>query len=479
MHKQQFTLPPLNFDLSSHLIPRKRRYSRDGEHGGNDNLNASSQQTPSNPVKQFDFINSVNDDADKNRGPRMLDDVHANVDNVSADDLLVEKTMMVKWLIARYKPITSLSKPRDVMFAIIECICTGLKVYFTTQQGDCCYIDRIQIFNGQLFCSLNEWMLGIIGEENVPIHNLHSNVKQKINTDIDTSDFFMLDDDISTELLTRHRQFTSNTQLPPLLCIFDDTVWNTRKTTDNTTADEKIIEETKEKQRKKRKIDIEHLKQKYSNINVDVIADRSSNCYVSDKGRILADVATSKENVVKLIIDMQELERLIVFLLYVDREAENDINVHIKNKPGTNASFCTYKKSGLSNELGEMCLENANRNRIHALYDTIKSKQEKQTACNNRTQASCSGRVMEQKQRMENVFEWLTFLFIDKVSASIIQSLLLDTGKATNMRSYKFGIIDLLRPRIGKKICTKGDVKKDETPNYDSNKVRTNIIFDS
>lgn len=479
-------LPPLNVDFAAIHNTLKRHVRHNDDTDINDD-NKRTRRNSNDADSHFDLINAVHDDPDKNRGPRIVDDIYMRLDNVAADDLIVEKTMTIKWLIGRYKNARELCKPRDLMFAIIECVCTGLKLYLTTRQGDCCYLDHIEIYDGEIYCSTNEWILGFIGEKRIELNstfdetyrcNYRSNDSDK-KIDIDKIDVFGdSTENVVTDFVDSWRRLKlDDSKLPPLFCFFDDNV--NYNVADRKNDTDKIIE--RERQIKKNKIetDMKNLKKSYVNLNVDMMAEKSPNCCVSYDDDVTNRASAKIENVLKLIVDMKELERLVVFLLYVDRESQyDDIDIDIKNKIGINRTFCAFKKTGLTNEVEERCLKSTNGSRLKTVYDNITNNQDSDK--NNRVEKDSSKRNDNRENScVTNVFECLTFLFFDKISTTIIESLFLHSTRAVDIRSYKFGVLDLIRPKISKSNFNKVDAKKVDIKRIGvDRKHRVGVLFD-
>lgn len=465
-------LPPLNFQIPEIL--------------NNNNETIPSADSKTSNSSSFNLINAVNDEFDKLRGPRLIDDIYLRLDDVSADDLLLEKGMITKFLISRYKNEveTVLRKPRDLMFAIIECICTGLKLYLTTQQGDCCYIDDIEIYNADIFCSSNDWILGFIGEKIIN-DDFEKIINQNVNDQTDVDKINIFDDPVDTDpildLVSSWKRLKSDKQnLPPLVCYFIDGMYDTDDETNDSKSD-KILKEAQYLENKKIKKDIENLKESYINLNVNMISNESEKdncCFPSTANK----VPQKKINILKLIIDMKELERLLIFLMYVDRHSlYNGIDIFIQNKSATSQSFCLYKKSRLSNDVEGVCLKNANSDRLKTIYDNITKNVNANsdgggTNINGNHNAD-QHREIRSNNRILEIFEWITFLYLDKISTTIIESLFYKFPNTKINQSYKFGMLDLICPKIGKSVCNQVDTSK-EIPLMNSYKRRANVSFD-
>lgn len=405
------------------------------------------EDKPESCNKSFNLINTVNDNLDKLRGPRLIDDVYLRLDDVSADDLLLEKSMITKFLISRYKNVTEtiLRKPRDLMFAIIECICSGIKLYLTTERGDCCYIDDIEIFNADIFCSTNDWILGFIGEKVVKDDQ---KLEQQVGENVDKINIF--DDNMEDpilDLVSSWKRLKSN-NLPPLVCYFGDEM----EVSDENNTNE-ILQETRLENAKIIN-DIENLKKSYINLNTDSLSKETNNtncCFP-----IKSNLPTKKLNILKLIVDMKELERLLTFLIYVDRYSSyNGLNIFIQNKSGTSKSFCAYKKSRLSNDVENTCLKNENSDRLKKIYDNITNKSNLGDETGEKTDEE---KTKKMTNRILEIFEWCTYLYLDKISTVIIESLFYKSSNLKITQSHKFGIVDLLCPKLGRSFSDKIDV---------------------
>lgn len=492
-------LPSLNVDVSQRGSPASSKddFGVAGKRVRFDDGN--------NTASYAFFINSVNDENDKRRGPQLLRDIYMRLDNVSADDLLVEKSMLVKWLITRYNKKNNIAmfsrQPRDLMFAIIECVCTGMEIYLSTRQGDCRYIDRIEIFDGNIFCSCNEWMLGFIGENN-SIEST-SNIddidkpREKDTKDLDKINIFEsnIERNASMENFVDYLTWNPTTDdggLPPLLQFYSDNEENDVTNTSATTSLilEKRLELARDAELQKIRTDADKLKE-YINLNVNVLAaNQSSSDQVHASRGTLDDRqnsyvrSTVHENVFKLIVDTRELERLLTFLLYIDREAlYGDIDVTFRNKLGTSRPFCFFRNSSkLSKDVEENCLGNSDSNRLKDIYENITNGDKHHN--NNNTQEDISEKDNTVTGRALEVFEYATFLFLDKISTSIVESLISNSSssseKNANLRAFKFGLIDLMYPKIGKIGCQKfhaDTVVQNATINNGTFKRRTVISF--
>lgn len=419
------------------------------------------------------FVKSVDDVADERRGPRLLQDIYAHLDDVSVDDLLVEKSMLVKWLISRYEHAEFMRRPKDLMFAIVECVCTGIKIYLSTRYGDCRYVDAIEMFDGDIFCTCNEWMLGFMVEKRIADKpECHKEENQKTFIDMDSINIFEDEDrnDASTIELnniihTDIEECGVNDSLPPLFRLYrtidnDGSGQNHHNAAATTTS-------TAEYDAKKVKLDIEKLK-KYKNLNVDglvvgndgnTMTRAESNNVDVCSGDAKTTMTTTGEyrNVFRLIVDAKELERLLTFLLYVDRDAlYDDIDVTFKNKLGTSSPYCFAKTQSQKN-VADTCLANSTENNLKDLYehvtrtDNLGTKHENDD-CNNIENEEC-----RRDDRALEIFEYITFLFLDKISTTVVEYLV---GPSRSLRNnmghnFKFGIVDLLHPKIGKIACNK------------------------
>lgn len=436
-------LPSLNVDYLSRLAC--------GDDSETVILAKNASPVPERPAAPGSFINSVNLAADEERGPQLSRDVYLGLDNASADDLLVEKSMLVKWLITRYEKSTIMHKPRDLMFALLECICTGLEIYLCTQQGDCRYIDRAEIFDGDIFCSCSEWILGIVEENETEIET--NAPEPVIEKDLDSINLFgdngdgnsRIDDIIKFSDCVR----TNSSGLPHLLQCYNDE--NMMDDDDEASNDrlQQNSERAREAKRRKIETDAQKLK-KYINLNVNVLVDKSMNAEELQEGR-KANCQRRRENVLKLIVDMKELERLLTFLLYVDREAlYGDIDVAFRNKLGTSRPFCLFKNGKLSKDVEENCLINSDGNRLRDAYKNITDGRVDPTP---EETASSVGAGTTMSDRVMEIFEVVTFLFLDKISTVVVESLF--TNSVPTKHAYKFGLVDVMYPRVGKISCHK------------------------
>lgn len=407
--------------------------------------------------RQFDLVNAVNDDLDKSRGPRFLDDVYLHLDDVSADDLLLEKSMMIKRLISRYTN-TVLNKPRDLMFAIIECISSGILLYFMTRRADCCLIDSVEVYNSDIFCLTGEWVFGFISEQ-VDYKQSDDKVNNSRHSD-------------NHSHKSRHNNLTkfsyaSQTDdtflLPPVFHLLKDDEMHSNADFNSPGLDN--IEHSQLSNEKKMSFDMKYLKKNYTTLNVNVISDvllqKQNHDRENENGH--SDTSGKMQNILKLFVDFKELERLITFLVYVDRESQyNDIEVNIKNKPATNRSYCSN-----DDITKRKCLQVTDGDKLRRLYSEILDTHLKTpgglSSKKNESQTTQSTSIGESNNDtpcsdISKIFESLTLLFLDKISITLVESLLYDSGRFKRNYSYKFGIIDIIQPKVGKMIYNKCNI---------------------
>lgn len=453
-------LPSLAIDLSRNASIDDRNDGNNVVVGGDRFLTGGDRES------RDDFlVNSVDDETDAERGPSLSRDIYLRSDGVSVDDLLVEKSMLTKWLISRYDGVVR--KPRDMADAIVECVSTGTEIYLS--RNDSRYVDRVEIFDADVFCLCNEWILGFVSERKT--------LKTKNNDDDAATaeaakiarretrldDINIFDDYVVEAPIDDFIKFVSTKTtngLPPLLYGSEKDVVNDGRDVyeedgDNDDDDSRR-QRTAKMAREKMRVDAEKLK-KYANLNVDVIVERSP---PDDKG---GTPRTERENVLKLIVDFNELERLLTFLLYVDRNAlYGDIDVTFRNKPGTADSFC-FSKTNSTRGVDVRCLKNTDGDRLKDIYETVTSggndyddDDDDGNRGGGRRTSTFSDEIEEddriddssEADRVLDVFEYATLLFLDKISTTIIDTVL-SPDLAAN-RSYKFGIVDTIRPKIGK-----------------------------
>lgn len=420
---------------------------------------------PDEKKRDDSLINFVDETADKKRGPSSCHDVYIRLDNVSVDDLLVEKSMLVKWLISRYKDVSRMHKPREMMFAVIESVCKGIEIYLSSPNGvdvdddNCRYIEGAEIFDGDIFCACNEWMLGFIGETNIEKMKAHDDtaVDKRVVDDkrLDAINVFDDDDNDNENLIDNFVNFVvqnrnaADTDLPPLLRYSDHDV--EEEETERKCA--RRIENMRESFYKKTRLDAEKLR-KYSNLNVDVLSKDSK---IDNEEKEEGDARSKRENrcyILKLIVDMKELEKLLTFLMYIDRGAlYDDIDITFRNKLGTNKPFC-FSKTTTSRNVSENCLSTTVGDRLNDIFESITDKHRRNTniatadieeiSVEGESRAPISDRALE-------VFEYVTFLLLDKISTTVVNSLVFPSSSpSTAQYSYKFGIVDLIYPKIGR-----------------------------
>lgn len=421
------------------------------------------------------LLQSVNDDEDKKRGwyphdhrqyilrnptkgtssvgRRIIDDIYVNLDGISADDFVIERSMMVKWLLVKYANIIkNVHKPVDIMFVILECIINGLQLFFTTDSG--CYIDRVQILNGNIYCPCNEWILGFVNE------------KRKISKDThqENRNVYECDEDVNYE-----NDNVSNNNLPhiPYFVVNDLDEINEHHSCEDRQS--QIDENTTVQQQ-----DIEMLRKTYNSL-LNIIDDRNINdkttTYNSSSktnrkhqqkykyNNIDDDDEVSKyENVLTLIVDMEEMELLITYLLYIDRESiygDIDINFHDKFNP------CYIKNKIVAEKIGK-CLQ---KNQISNIYENLidesihtdNNDNNNDKYHNDGIEDECGQNIPNnndddqyRENRQIKIIEYLTLLQLDKLITTIIGHICLGYIPTTEKNPYKFGLIDILCPKITK-----------------------------
>lgn len=455
-------LPPLSFNL----LPVDNFDEKTQTFLFDDVDDESGDRETENLANNFNLVNAVHDAKDKTRGQRLVDDIHAQLDSVSADDMVVEKSMLVKWLVSRYKnKMNDITKPMDLMFAIIECLCTGLKFYLSTERGDCSYVDHIEIYNGDIFCPTAEWILGVICDRRVKDFNRFGGVTAAAADVDDDDDEYGADPQRLVDKLIESwlQSKNSSSDLPPLFCYDANEVAEMAEAT----RTEKLIEQEKRLENMRVKNDIDTLEKKYSSLlNVKLLNDTMA---VGDRSCLPCNAADLQmpdkyENVLKLIIDMKELQLLLTYLLYVDRESLNgDIDITFKNKPGTGKSFCSLKQAGLSQGAVGKCLQTTKNEQLKDVYNNLTGDRADDID-STPADATREEEHTDSSTRLVQVFEYVTFLFLDKLQISTIEALFVNP--ASNKKNpYKFGLLDVISPKIGKLTTTSrgGDLR--ELPN--------------
>lgn len=453
------------------VIPSKRS-RRDDSFVPSDGVTFDADPTPFST-----FVRSVNDGADEQRGPGLARNIRLNLDNSSVDDLLLEKSMLVKWLITRYKnaPAVRIRKPRDLMFAIIECVCTGIEIYLSTEGGDCRYIDRVDVFDGSIFCSCNEWMLGFVGEseaepdtrdDSAPIV-VGKSVTERV---LDNINIFEgaghREGEAIAEEFSNFFSWNSSDDggLPPLLRQYgeDDPFDGGDGVTAAFIPFEKRIERARNEEREKMQADARKLGG-YVNLNASILSETANETEDRGADRGASTDRRKRETTLRLIVDTKELERLLTFLLYVDREAlYGDIDVTFKSKLGDGRSICIFDNATkLSGDVKTNCLGEASGDAIKDLFENIADdRRYRDESIETDYERDDRSKRAPDVDRAFEIFEYAALLFLDKISTVVVENLLVAPESTGRVRgghghTYKFGVVDLIHPKIGKTRCHK------------------------
>lgn len=412
-------------------------------------------------AKMSNLLTSLDDIKDKKRSGkrRIIDEIYINLDGVSADDFVIERSILVKQLLLRYETVIErIHKPLEIAFMIVECIILGLRIYFTTENGS--YIDKLKVVNSDIHHSCNEWILGFISEK--------MNAKETISDDEDNDDNDTGDSNNSNADVYMHTlnddNCTQHSSLDlPHMSFFTP---NDVEELENLSRKERHFECEKDVRMRQAMYDLNKLKR----LNIIDDVESSADIFQRDnkvKHSPRVEKPNCGENVLTLIIDMKELELLIMYLLYVDRESlYGDIDITFNDKIGSSKTFCYLKDKRLTGKFNKY-LYNSKENHLKDVYKNLTGLIENSVDSsdatvygdnnaaaydnkNNEYDDDVNNKTTYGVNRKVKIIEYLTLLQLDKLITSIIGAIFLDHVNDKN--PYKFGLTDILRPKINKFI---------------------------